>query len=87
MTEPLDPGKGRIEFAAPLPGQPSGHPQLHSDEQRILLTIHAACTSTCCAGSNVLTPRRRYEPVEQYPSSAPLGCRSRKPSGRRPASR
>ncbi len=35
VTEPLDPGKGRIEFVAPLPGQRSGHRQLHSDEQRI----------------------------------------------------
>jgi len=61
VTEPLDPGKGRIEFVAPRPGQPSGGTQVDSDKQRIRLTIHAAHTTTCCADSNALTPRRRYE--------------------------
>jgi len=61
VTEPLDSGKGRIEFVAPRPGQPSGGTQVDSDKQRILLTIHAAHTSTCCADSNALTPQRHYE--------------------------
>lgn len=61
MTEALDSGKGRIEFVAPRPGQPSGGPQVDSDKQRILLTVRAAHTSTCCADSNALTPQRHYE--------------------------
>jgi len=59
----VDSGKERIEFVAPLPSQSSGGTQVDSDKRRILLSVGAARTSTCWDGSNILTPRRRYEPL------------------------
>ena len=59
----MDSGKERIEFVAPLPSQSSGGTQVDSDKRRILLSVGAARTSTCWDGSNILTPRRRYEPL------------------------